>query len=145
MLYYTSKHQPHEHEHYLYMNHLCFCKKIFHCHRKEAEILREGLAQHLPCAFYHGDLTAESRRKAPSVLKWFHSGDTPPLDVYFCWGKMGEIPCHVRLTLPWVTAINDSDGMHTDRVEAKVALPFMNFHAILSVSFHIISWYIYIW
>ena len=39
---------------------------MLHTHsRKEAESLREGLAQHLPCAFYHGDLTAESRRKAP--------------------------------------------------------------------------------
>eukprot|EP00434_Breviolum_minutum_P029108 symbB.v1.2.025747.t1/scaffold2519.1/size77074/4 len=35
--------------------------------RKEAESLREGLAQHLPCAFYHGDLTAESRRKVHSA------------------------------------------------------------------------------
>lgn len=33
-------------------------------YRKEAECLREGLSQHVPCAFYHGDLTAEARQKA---------------------------------------------------------------------------------
>eukprot|EP00435_Cladocopium_sp_Y103_P033024 s1915_g8.t1 len=35
-------------------------------HRKEAECLREGLSQHVPCAFYHGDLTAEARQKVHS-------------------------------------------------------------------------------
>ena len=35
-----------------------------HLSRKEAESLREGLSQHVPCAFYHGDLTAEARQKA---------------------------------------------------------------------------------
>lgn len=34
--------------------------------RKEAECLREGLSQHVPCAFYHGDLTAEARQKVHS-------------------------------------------------------------------------------
>lgn len=36
--------------------------------RKEAETLREGLAERdVPCAFYHGDLTAEARQKAPRL------------------------------------------------------------------------------
>ncbi|CAK9094875.1 ATP-dependent DNA helicase Q-like 2 (RecQ-like protein 2) (AtRQ2) (AtRecQ2) (AtRecQl2), partial [Durusdinium trenchii] len=35
--------------------------------RKEAESLREGLSEHVRCAFYHGDLSADLRQKVHSA------------------------------------------------------------------------------